>query len=192
MFSKDLNKNISKQDFFDYAYSRYSKMVRFYVYSYLKDNEKSNDIVQDVFLAFWEKIDTLDSSRDVFPYILVMAKYRCLNHLRREKYHQEFSDQTKLSVMDISIIALEQTEDYISFNEVNTRINAAVESMPPKVRETFIYSRYKLLKNKETAEKLMISEKTVEYRISCAYKILKKALKGYISLLYLLIPFNNM
>ena len=72
MFSKDLNKNISKQDFFDYAYSRYSKMVRFYVYSYLKDNEKSNDIVQDVLKDFMN-VRSVITLGLIFTYIYLVG-----------------------------------------------------------------------------------------------------------------------
>lgn len=180
MFFKGLNRDLSKEDFFDNAYKMFAKRVYFYAFSYMQDNEKASDVTQEVFLTLWEKIDSLDESGEVFPLLITLAKYRCLNILRKDKYRNKYKDNNKVTDADISILTLES--DYsngLYTKEVESLIVRAIEKMPVKVRETFICSRYKMHKNKETAQMLNISEKTVEYRISSAYKILRKVLKDY-------------
>ena len=54
--------------------------------------------------------------------------------------------------------------------------------MPQKVRETFVLSRKKGFKNKEIAQIQQINIRTVEIRISQAYRILRKQLKDYLPL----------
>lgn len=190
MYFKELDKNLSKELFFEEAYNRYSGRIYFFVNSYIKDSVKSNDIVHDVYMALWEKLDSLDDSGEVYPYLLVMAKYRCLNLLRREKYHDKYKADKKLTVSDISIKALQGNSlGNVYLNEVERLCNSAIDSMPPKVKETFLFSRKQLLKNKEVAQMQNISEKTVEYRLSCAYKILRRVLGDYLVYILSIVPF---
>ncbi|MBP3344297.1 MAG: RNA polymerase sigma-70 factor [Bacteroidales bacterium] len=190
MYFKDLDKDLSKELFFEEAYNRYSGKVYFFVYSYIKDGVQADDIVQDVYMALWEKIDSLNDSGEIYPYLLVMAKYRCLNFLRHEKYQKKYSKEKKLNASDISIIALRNSSlGNLYSKEVEKLYASAIELMPPKVRETFLFSRKQLLKNREVAQLQNISEKTVEYRISCAYKILRKVMGDYFLLIVLMLPY---
>lgn len=179
MFSNDLTELRYKEKVFEGIYASHFKKVVFYAYNYLKNNEKAENIAQDVFLALWEHMDDLDESGEVLPYLFVLTKYRCLNWLRREKHYDKYAKE-KLTGQDISILALkEESSTSLYTKEVTGLIGQALTKMPDKVRETFVFSRFKELKNKEIAVKQKISEKTVKYRISCAYKILRKILKDY-------------
>lgn len=171
--------NLTKEKLFEEIYANHFRKVMFYTYNYLKDNEKAENITQDVFLTLWEQMDNLDDSGEVLPYLFVLAKYRCLNWLRKEKNHEKYAQERK-TVTDISITALkEESSVNLYSKEVTQLVGKALDKMPDKVRDTFVFSRFKELKNREIAEKQNISEKTVEYRISCAYKILRKMLKDY-------------
>ena len=94
---------------------------------------------------------------------------------------------------DISIMALSNSSlGNLYSKEVEKLYASAVELMPPKVRETFLFSRKQLLKNREVAQMQNISEKTVEYRISCAYKILRKVMGDYFLLIVLMLPYGEL
>lgn len=179
MFSNDLTELRYKEKVFEGIYASHFRKVVFYAYNYLKDNEKAESIAQDVFLALWEHMDDLDESGEVLPYLFVLTKYRCLNWLRREKHRDKYAKE-KMTGMDISMLALkEESSTLLYTKEVSGLIGQALTKMPDKVRETFVFSRFNELKNREIAIKQKISEKTVEYRISCAYKILRKILRDY-------------
>ena len=64
-----------------------------------------------------------------------------------------------------------------------TRENLVIETSLKTYRETFAMSRFGEKTNVQIAEKLGISVKTVEYRISQALKILRFKLKDYLPLL---------
>lgn len=171
--------DLTKEKLFEEIYANHFRKVVFYAYNYLKDNEKAANIAQDVFLTLWEQMDNLDESGEVLPYLFVLTKYRCLNWLRKEKHHEKYTQERK-TVTDISITALKEESSVNLYNkEVTELLGKAMDKMPDKVRNTFVSSRFRDLKNREIAEKENISEKTVEYRISCAYKILRKMLKDY-------------
>jgi len=170
---------------FEDIYRRHFKKVVYFAFRYLNDQEKAHNIAQDVFLALWGQMDILDQKGDVLPYLFIMTKYRCLNWLRKEKQHEKFKSNT-LTDYDISITALtDESSTSLYQTEIEVLVNEALKKMPDKVKETFVLSRFKNLKNKEIATLQSISVKTVEYRISFAFRVLRKILKDYVSILLL-------
>lgn len=170
---------------FEDIYRRHFKKVVYFAFRYLNDQEKAHNIAQDVFLALWGQMDILDQKGDVLPYLFIMTKYRCLNWLRKEKQHEKFKNNT-LTDYDISITALtDESSTSLYQTEIEVLVNEALKKMPDKVKETFVLSRFKNLKNKDIATLQSISVKTVEYRISFAFRVLRKILKDYVSILLL-------
>ena len=55
--------------------------------------------------------------------------------------------------------------------------------MPELYREAFVLNRFEGLKYREIAEKLNVSERTVEVRVSKTLELLRKYLKDFFMLL---------
>ena len=66
------------------------------------------------------------------------------------------------------------------------RIRKAIDELPLGRRQVFVLSRFEGLKNKEIAEKLGISVKTVENQIGSALKYMRKQLTDYLPLFIVL------
>lgn len=171
---------------FEDIYRRHFKKVVYFAYRYLNDQEKAQNIAQDVFLALWGQMEVLDKNGEVLPYLFILTKYRCLNWLRKEKQHLKFKSNI-LSNYDISITALaDESSTSLYQTEIEVLVNEALKKMPDKVKDTFVLSRFKDLKNKEIAALQNISVKTVEYRISFAFRVLRKILKDYVSIVLIM------
>ncbi|PKO99845.1 MAG: hypothetical protein CVU13_04780 [Bacteroidetes bacterium HGW-Bacteroidetes-8] len=171
---------------FEDIYRRHFKKVVYFAYRYLNDQEKAQNIAQDVFLALWGQMEVLDKNGEVLPYLFILTKYRCLNWLRKEKQHLKFKSNT-LTNYDISITALaDDSSTSLYHTEIEVLVNEALKKMPDKVKDTFVLSRFKNLKNKEIATLQNISVKTVEYRISFAFRVLRKILKDYVSIVLIM------
>ncbi len=72
--------------------------------------------------------------------------------------------------------------------EVNNRISAAIDALPPKCREVFCKSRFEEEKYAEIATALNISVKTVE-SADGKVKILRELLANIITILIFLIAY---
>jgi len=178
-------KQITNEILFEEIYRKHFKKVLFFAYRYLNNNEKAENIAQDVFLALWGQMENLEKDGEVLPFLFVLTKYRCLNWLRKEKHHEKYKKNI-ITDNDISITALsDESSTNLYYKEIEYLVQTAIEKMPDKIKDTFILSRYKNLKNKEIAHLQKISEKTVEYRMSYAFKILRKFLKDYVCLGFL-------
>ena len=63
---------------------------------------------------------------------------------------------------------------------MHDKLNTALEKIPETYRDAFQMNRFEGLKYKEIAERLQVSERTVEVRISKAISMLRTYLKEYL------------
>lgn len=174
--------NIGKEQIFKEIYIDHFKKVESFAYKYLQNNEKAKGVAQDVFLSVWENLEKLRMEEDIVPLLFVITKFKCLNLIRKEERGQNYIHYSKQhTAHSLTCAALEsETLDNLLSREVKILINKAFSKMPIQVKETFELSRNKELKYYEIAQKQNISVKTVEYRMSYAFRILREHLKDYL------------
>lgn len=170
---------------FEYFYHR----LYVFINEYVHDSEVAKNILQDVFLILWEKKSILLDDSNLNAWLYTVAKNKALKYLRHEEYikkHVEisFQIQNENTLNAFALDTLDTSE--FAFSEIEKIIQRTLATMPENVQVIFKLSRYDNLKNREIAEKLNISEKTVEANITKSLKLLRVALKDYLPLvLYL-------
>jgi RNA polymerase sigma-70 factor, ECF subfamily len=147
---------------------------------YVKDRDIAENIVQDFFVNFWIKRDTLAINTSISSYLFSSVKNRSLNHIRDTKKILKLDEN--IDLVD-STVSYPDFQDEIDMNNLNNALKEAIESLPPKCRTIFKMSRFEELTYKEIANKLDISAKTVENQIGIALKKLHEVLKKYPGLL---------
>lgn len=181
--SETSKKSPEQESFFEDAYRKHLRKVQFYAMSYLADDAEAKSVAQDVFLTLWENLGELDTEKDILPYLLVVAKFKCMNIIRKGKYYQQYR-QKRHSEHIRESIAYEALSDFTSTtlysSEINSLVDKSLGEMPEKVKDTYILSRVNNLKNHEIAKEQLISIKTVEYRLNYAFRILRKNLHDYL------------
>lgn len=65
------------------------------------DRKASEDIVQDVFLALWERREEVDFDRPLLPLLFVAVKNRAIDLLRSKKWR---GGESGLDELDVCII----------------------------------------------------------------------------------------
>ena len=115
-------------------------------------------------------------------YIFTITKNEVLNLIRSNLRDQTFKEEFFLR----SVAEEYQTQNQVEFDEIKSGIDRIVASLPEKRQQVFVLSRTEGLSNKEIAQQLNISEKTVEDHITHAIKHIKTSIKdmGVISFLY--------
>ncbi|WP_288207818.1 RNA polymerase sigma-70 factor [uncultured Parabacteroides sp.] len=152
---------------FRLLFERYSRRMFHLAYYFLHSRESSEEVVLDVFTNIWNKRASLSHVKDPERYLYIAVKNQALHYLRRG-YVQE-SDY--LSLYEIELLPESNTpEEKLLDTEYQTLIQKAIDSLPPKCQEVFRLVLADKLKNREIAELLGISEKTVNEHIAKAYK----------------------
>ena len=171
---------------FESFYHRLYSFINQYVY----DSEVAKNILQDVFLMLWEKKSILLDDSNLNAWLYTVAKNKALKYLRHNEYvtsHVEIS-LIKQNENTLNAAALDSVDtSEFAFREIEKIIERTLSSMPEQVQAVFNLSRFENLKNKEIAEKLDISEKTVEANITKSLKLLRVALKDYLPLVFYLL-----
>lgn len=150
--------------------------------SILKIENEIDDILQEVFVKIWLNRQKIGNAETFNAYLFTITKNEVLNLIRSNIRDQTFRDNLFLQSVGVEY----QTPNPIEFDEIKTGIDKIVAQLPEKRQQVFILSRTEGLSNKEIAQQLNISEKTVEDHITHAIKYIKSAMKdmGLLSLLY--------
>lgn len=145
-----------------------------YAQQYVGDADTAQDICQKVFIRLWERRADVDPGKSVKAYLFTAVKNRCLNYLRdHKKYRSRVLD------LDCGDFDLFSQEDHLALEELQRRIDRAMDALPEKCRLVFEMSRYRGMKYREIADELGIAQKTVEAHMSKAIKSLRLELKDY-------------
>ena len=172
-------------DFEQIYLSYFSKMKRF-AREYVLSDEDAENIVQDVFLDFWEKKELLPLPINILAYLFTSIKNRCIDFLRHKIVQKEIEDKMQEEyrlTLQIKYYSLgELDEGIFETDDVEQLLSKAMNSLPERCREIFLKSKLEGKKQKEIAEEMNISINTVETQMGIAYKKLRNELKDYFPL----------
>jgi RNA polymerase sigma-70 factor (ECF subfamily) len=146
---------------------------------YISDHELARDIVQDAFVKLLENYDAVKTS--VSAYLFASVHNGCISHIRRQKLKAEHEEYVALQIKEYEIHpdGVPEHLQQLYHNELKQQYDESVERLPDKCRHIFRLSRSDNMSNKEIAEKLGISIRTVESQIYNALKRLKEDLKDF-------------
>ncbi|MGV8095787.1 MAG: RNA polymerase sigma-70 factor [Mangrovibacterium sp.] len=167
-----------------HLFEHYSRPLFYYALKFV-DEEAAKDIVQDVFLKLWSD-KHLHVSRSLDGLLFTMVRNKCLQHIEKQKVRLTWQQSSGLRLKEDEILFYSTEASSLIEQELQGLLEKAIDSLPEKCREVFILSRYHEKMNKEIAEELGISIKTVEKHITTAMKLLRTALKDYLPLFLLL------
>ena len=156
-------------ELFKAVFGQYYQLLCNYAYSYTKDRDEAEDIVQEVFLRIWEKKRDLMETETIRFYLFTAVRNNSLTLLGRKK------KTTLLPAEEINSVIVEPSEDHLGKPHVDeiSIIKRGLSLLPPKCKDAFLLSRIGNLSYKEVAETMSISVKTVENQIGKAIRILR-------------------
>lgn len=145
-------------------------------YQYVADEDVAKDMVQQVFIRFWEKKESLFIENTINGYLRKMVVNECLAFLRTKKRRHDLIQPVLNKPPHLS----NDTDTPVLQNELQEQINGAIETLPEKCGLVFKMSRFESMTYKEIADELNISIKTVENQIGTALKKLRFSLRDYL------------
>ncbi|MBP1638903.1 MAG: polymerase sigma-70 factor [Bacteroidetes bacterium] len=151
---------------FSVLYDRYWDKSLGIAYNLTHDKSQAKDIVQDVFISFWNRRNTLEIN-NFSNYLATSIKFSFFVHIEKERRRRIIREE-KLDPQDEAILD-EQIETLFCADYFSNLL----ESLPEKCRLVISYSRLDDMKISEIAEKMNISEKTVEGHLTKGLKIIR-------------------
>lgn len=170
----ELNTDVAFRELFVASYGNLHR----YAYTMLKNEAAAEDVVQAVFARLWEKRAEMVSDAGVRSYLYRSVHNRCLNELRHQRQGDRYA--TYKTAGRRTEASHWQPQEQVAAKELETRIAAAMASLPEQCRLVFVKSRQEGRKYAEIAADMGISVKTVEAQMSKALRMLRLQLQDYL------------
>jgi len=154
---------------FTELYQRYASSVHAYCYRVLSDKDAAEDIFQDTFIKFYEKIDINNKNLNVPGFLITIARNLCLNY-KRDKM------QT-VPIEDMDFMAMDRSYDRTELLELITR---AIELLDFEFREAFVLREYDGLSYEEIANVTQTSLGNAKSRVSRAKSKVREILTPFL------------
>jgi RNA polymerase sigma-70 factor (ECF subfamily) len=149
---------------FSYLFNLFYNRLVGYITTYTHDKVKSEDIVQQAFISFWEDKSKLDETKSPKPYLYAIAYNRYIDTIKEAKKQEKLLSQIwERALMD----RIEEDSDVME--KRIQKMRKVIDSLPPKCKEIIILNKIQGVKYKEIAGQMGISVKTVESQMRIAF-----------------------
>ncbi|MHA4893559.1 RNA polymerase sigma-70 factor [Pedobacter sp. PWIIR3] len=162
---------------FTEIYNRYWNKLFTAAANKIEDFQEAEDVVQQLFITIWNRREVLEITSSLQSYLSVAVKYRVLKALAKQYRQKNFGDES--AEKTLAELEDNSTQEWLEFQEIKERLNVLIDQLPEKTRTVYRMTREQGMTQKQVAEELDISEKTVEFHMSKALKNLKTGLKSF-------------
>ena len=168
--------SVEFEDFFKEHFAIFSS----FAFRYISDPNLCEDIVQEVFLSFWEKRGSFVSKVSAKSFFYISIRNACLNKIKHDKVKSKYLNykQTEDLSSDSFLEAVFKKEVY---REIYQEVNKL-----PEVAQKILRLTLRGKNNEEIANLLGIAINTVKVHKNRTYKILRRNLRDlyYLFLYY--------
>lgn len=158
---------------FEEIFKRYWEPLYLFAFKKLRDEDDAKDVVQNVFINFWQRSATLEITDTLEKYLFSAVRYELLHKIAQSIKQQEKIAHYRNVVLPDFTAAL----DPLQQKELMAAIEKQVDALPERLREIYRLSKEENLSIREIALQLNISEQTVKNQLSTALKKLRVGLK---------------
>jgi len=165
-----------------------------YARRYLGRRDLAEDIVSDTFFNIWRNRNKLEIKVSLKSYLFQAVCKNSLNYLRKTKKEESLEGYLGKYTVDNFRLANPSNElpsEHLILKELGEKIGQAVDRLPKQQQIVFRLKRYEGKKNREIAELMRLSEKTVEMHLHKANLSLRTHLKGFMKDFLLFILLND-
>lgn len=167
---------------FEEIYVRYWYQLFEVAHRKLNSREAAEELVQELFTALWHKREVHTISK-LKPYLHSAIKYQIIDSIKSKMTHAGYLAYTRPHLSE----ADRTTEEVVAAEDLSGALVASVTRLPEHTQQVFRLSRFEHQTVPEIAGRLNLSQKTVEYHLTRAMKMLRVSLKDFLPLIVFLL-----
>ena len=169
--------NLGSTKAFDKIYHTYYLYLCAIAIYYVRDKRVAGEIVNDVFVAFWQNRHHI--THPVLPYLRRAVQNASISYLRSSYFSEKLVTEQLEEVwtfLENHILSSDNPLQALEHSEMNTIILKKVEELPPRCRTVFKANLYEGKSYGEIAEEQNINVATVRVQMKIALIKLRESL----------------
>lgn len=169
--------NNNNQDGFKMLFDVYYKPLCVFSLKYIDSFDESEDVVQEVFVKFWERYKGKKFSGSLKSYLFYSVRNNSLKHISKQK--RDIFE----TLGDLSEVLIDVPDKVEDIEEQKRILHGEVNKLPEQARKVFELIVLEDLRYKEAAEELNLSVNSVKTHLSRALKQLRGSLDTLVFIL---------
>ena len=157
-------------------FEEYYQALCQYACSITGDMMEAEDIVQDVFVYIWKSKEKINFKSNPKSYLLTAVR----NKIYEKKRKKSLQVVSNLEGSELSNVAQDNIESKFEEYLLLDRVYKSIRQLPLRCNTIFVLSKIEGKSNKDIAEQLGLSVKTIENQMTKAYKLIRESLKDLI------------
>lgn len=154
-----------KEEDFNLVFNQLYGPLLAYTKTLTNNHDQAKDIVQNCFISLWQKRPDLIGSKSLKSFLYTTAYNAFIDLYRKDQRTIKIFDELKYQMAKESLIEEVGNTDYKI-----KKLKVVIDGLPPKCREILLLNKRDGLKYKEIANRMNISQKTVESQMRIAFK----------------------
>ncbi|MGG5901912.1 RNA polymerase sigma factor [Sphingobacterium daejeonense] len=162
----------NSQDAYTEIYNEFADELYLHALKRVKDADVAEDILQELFIEFWDRRSSLDITLDLRKYLFGAIKFKIIDHFNKLKSKSENMNSLAEHLQRHAQQNPDHLNTYIALEKI---VDSELQKMSSNMREILLM-RWEKYSIQYIAKKLNLSEQTVKNNFTEANKRLKKKL----------------
>ncbi|MBE8720893.1 RNA polymerase sigma factor [Sphingobacterium pedocola] len=138
----------------------------------VRNEQQAEDLVQELFIQFWEQRERLDATMNLPAYLYGILKYKIIDFFNSNKIKPQLLD---LWATDLHQYVQQNPDELETYHALERLLDRELDSMPTNMKQAILL-KWDKLSIRDIAARLGLSEQTVKNNISVGSKRLQQAL----------------
>jgi len=152
----------------EYLIARYQGKALRTAFLVTHDESMAEDVVQDVFVRFYQSAKSFDETRPFEPYFMRSIVNAALNSIERERKSGHSLDDVEPSQIVALLEQAASVEEQVEFNTLKWQINEALLKLPPRQTAVIVQRYYLEMSEREMSEALDSPPGTIKWLLNTA------------------------
>lgn len=134
---------------FNLLVKKYQKRIYWHARQMLGDHHDADEITQEVLIVMYKKLHSFNFQSSLYTWIYKIVTTRSINQIRKNNIKRFFSIDSDVKE---NITSKDDIVEQIDHKQKLERVNKALDKLPPKQRQVFVFRNYDELTYEEISE----------------------------------------
>lgn len=168
---------------FELIFHRTKGKLKGFLKKVLPYGEDEESILQEIYLNLWSNRKSIKADRNFESYLFAIVKNMVIDVMRKRLHKQKYLEELYCRMKDGYENSLD-TLAMVEYSELEKKVFDVIEKLPERRRLIFKLNRIDGLTYKEIAQKLNISENTVDLQMRNALSFLRNEMSHFLYIMF--------